>query len=221
MAGTLPIVVVADPLDPGAVKRLSAGPCRVVDSSRAPETLGAELPGAWGLVVRSRTQVTSEILRKAPGLKLVARAGVGTDNIDLVAAASLGIEVVNAPSAAAVSVAELTVAFYLLLARQLLGPIQETRAGRWKRGTHGHEVAGRTVGFVGYGRIAREVARRAGAMGMSTLAYDPFLTASPDGTPLVPLPELLARSDFVSLHAAMTTENRHLLDAERLGRMKP
>ncbi|MHB8351686.1 MAG: hydroxyacid dehydrogenase [Thermoplasmata archaeon] len=221
MGAEPPLVVVADPLDAGAVRRLAEGPCRVVDLSGTPEALAAQVGAMWGLVVRSRTKVTAEMIARAPALRLVARAGVGTDNIDLTAATARGIRVVNAPVAATASVAELSVAFYLLLARDLLGPIAETRAGRWKRGTHGHEVAGRTVGFVGYGRIARETARRAKALGMDPIAYDPFLTNSPDGTPLVPLEELLERSDFVSLHAALTAENHHLINAERLRRMKP
>ncbi len=221
VAAEAPIVVVADPLDAGAVRRLGEGPCRVVDATAGAEALAPAVASMWGLVVRSRTKVTAELLARAPALRLVARAGVGTDNIDLAAASARGIRVVNAPTAATVSVAELSVALYLLLARDLLPPIAETRGGRWKRGTHGHEVQGRMVGSVGDGRIARETARRAQALGMTPIAHDPFLPASPDGTPLVPLGELLERSDFVSLHAALTPENHHLLDADRIRRMKP
>ena len=187
---------------------------------RGPAALEPHLKEAWGLVVRSRTKVNAALLARMPALKIIARAGVGVDNIDMAAATAAGIRVVNAPTAASISVAELTVALYLLMVRELLGPISDTRSGGWKRGTHGHELSGRTVGFIGYGRIAREVAARARAFGMTILAFDPMLKYTPDGTPLVALDELLARADLVSVHAALTPESRHLLDAAHLGRMK-
>jgi D-3-phosphoglycerate dehydrogenase len=215
------LVAVADPIDASAVAALAAGPCRVVDASAGAAALEPHLPELWGLIVRSRTKVDAAFLARAPKLALVARAGVGVDNVDMAAATARGIRVVNAPTAATTSVAELTLAFYLWLLRDLSGPVAATRAGTWKRGTHGHEIAGRTVGFVGYGRIAREVAKRAKACGMELLAHDPFLASSPDGTPLLPLEELLRRSDIVSLHAALSEENHHLLDAERFQAMKP
>jgi D-3-phosphoglycerate dehydrogenase len=220
MPETTPIVLIGDPIDAEALARLSDGRCRVVDGTAGAAALEPHLSTAWGLVVRSRTKVNAALLARMPALKIIARAGVGVDNIDMAAATAAGVRVVNAPTAASVSVAELTVALYLLLVRELVGPITDTRAGGWKRGTHGHELSGRTVGFLGYGRIAREVAARARAFGMTPLAYDPFLQSTPDDTPLLPLDELLARSDIVSVHAALTPENRHLLDAARLGRMK-
>ncbi len=217
----LPLVVVADPIDRAAVEALRAGPCRVVDASGDPKSLAAPLADAWGLIVRSRTKVTAELLTGAPHLTLVARAGVGVDNVDLAATGARGIRVVNAPTAATVSVAELTVSLYLLLVRELLPAIGATRAGKWERGTRGHELSGRTVGYVGYGRIAREVARRASAFRARAIAFDPFVASAPDGTEMVALPELLARSDIVSLHAALTPDNRHLLDAAAFARMRP
>jgi D-3-phosphoglycerate dehydrogenase len=215
-----PLVVVADPIDPSALAALRAGPCRVVDASGAPAELPRHLGEAWGLVVRSRTKVTAALLEAAPKLSLVARAGVGVDNVDLAAATARGVKVVNSPRAAGPSVAELSIAFYLLLLRELLPSIAATRAGRWERGTRGHELAGRTVGFVGYGRIAREIAQRLAPFGAHALAFDPFLPAPVDATPLVPLPELLARADIVSIHAALTSENRHLIDARALAGMR-
>lgn len=216
----LPLVVVADPIDADAVIQLRTGPCTVVDASAEPAHLGDHLAGAWGLIVRSRTKVTRELLAAAPRLHLVARAGVGVDNVDLAAASERRVTVVNAPSAATASVAELSVALYLLLVRGLLPKVLSTRAGKWERGTSGHELAGRTVGFVGYGRIAREVARRLGPFGVTTLGFDPFVTSSGDATRMVPLPELLAASDVVSVHAALTPQNHHLLDARAFERMK-
>ena len=216
-----PLVVVADPIDPSAIERLKAGPCRVLDASGDPKNLAPQLADAWALVVRSRTKVNADLLRSAPRLGLIARAGVGVDNVDMKTAGERGIRVVNAPAAATASVAELSVALYLLLVRGLLPAIVATKAGTWERSGHGHELAGKTVGFVGYGRIAREVARRLEPFGTPTIAYDPYVTAPVDRTELVPWEDLLRRSDIVSIHAALTSENRHLLDARAFGAMKP
>jgi D-3-phosphoglycerate dehydrogenase / 2-oxoglutarate reductase len=217
----LPLVVIADPIDADAVALLRRGPCRVVDTSKDPTALAGHLADAWGLIVRSRTKVTADLLAKAPHLSIIGRAGVGVDNVDMAAAGARGVRVVNAPAAATGSVAELTVALYLLLVRGFYPSIGTTKSGKWERGTHGHELAGRTVGFVGYGRIAREVARRLAPFGVTTIAFDPFVSNSPDATEMVSLDDLLARADIVSLHAASTPENRHLLDARAFGRMKP
>ncbi len=216
-----PLVVVADPIDRAALDRLHGGPCRVADVSGDPSQLRGQLAEAWGLIVRSRTKVTSDLIAAAPRLRLIARAGVGVDNVDMAASGARQIRVVNAPAAATVSVAELTIALYLDLLRGLVPAIVATKAGRWERGAHGRELAGKTIGFVGYGRIAREVAHRAAAFGAAALAFDPFVTRTGDATELVSLETLLGRADIVSLHAALTAENRHLIDAAALGRMKP
>ena len=216
----LPLVVIADPIDAAAVELLRAGPCRVVDATAGPEALESALPEAWGLIVRSRTKVTAGLLGKAPHLAFVARAGVGVDNVDLPAATARGVRVANAPTAATAAVAELTVAFLLLLARGLYPRIVDTKSGGWKRGENGGELRGKTIGFVGYGRIAREAAKRLRGFEVTTVAYDPFVTNPGDGTTMLPLEGLLSQSDFVSLHAALTPENRHLLDGSKIGRMK-
>jgi D-3-phosphoglycerate dehydrogenase / 2-oxoglutarate reductase len=216
----LPTVVVADPIDAGALALLREGPCTVVDVSADPKQLAGRLPSAWALIVRSRTKVDRSLLAQAPSLKLVARAGVGVDNVDMEAAGARGISVVNAPSGATASVAELSVALYLLLVRGLLPKVLSTRAGQWERGTSGGELGGRTVGFVGYGRIAREIARRLVPFGARTVAYDPFVTRPVDATALLPLDDLLATSDIVSVHAALTPENRHLIGVRAFERMK-
>ncbi|MGI0131587.1 MAG: hydroxyacid dehydrogenase [Thermoplasmata archaeon] len=215
-----PLVVIADPIDAGAVAQLLKGPCRVIDATAGHEALEEHLAEAWALVVRSRTRVTAELIGRAPRLQVIARAGVGVDNVDLPAATARRIRVVNAPTAATASVAELTVAFCLLLVRDLYAQIEATRAGKWPRGQNRGELQGRTVGFIGYGRIAREVARRLAAFGVTTIAYDPFVRESRDATELADLDRVLARSDIVSLHAALTPENRHLMNAERMERMK-
>jgi D-3-phosphoglycerate dehydrogenase / 2-oxoglutarate reductase len=216
----LPLVVIADPIDAAAVARLRAGPCRVVDATAGAEALESALPEAWGIIVRSRTKVNAALLAKAPKLTFVARAGVGVDNVDLPAASAKGVRVVNAPSAATAAVAELTVAFLILLARGLYPRIVDTKGGGWKRGENGGELRGKTVGFIGYGRIARETAKRLVPFEAKTLAYDPFVTATNDGTSLRTIDEVLTDSDFVSLHAALTPDSRHLLDAARIARMR-
>lgn len=214
-------MVVADPIDREALARLKAGPCRVIDASAEPASLPVHLAEAWALIVRSRTKVTAELLAKAPHLELVARAGVGVDNVDLAATHARKVRVVNAPAAASASVAELSVALYLLLVRGLYPSIVATKSGTWERGTRGHELAGRTIGFVGYGRIAREIARRLTAFGVRTVAFDPFLPKAVDATELVAFEDVLARADIVSVHAALTDENHHLMDAGAFARMKP
>jgi D-3-phosphoglycerate dehydrogenase / 2-oxoglutarate reductase len=217
----LPLVVIADPIDAASIERLrAAGLCRVADVSTTPEALAAQLPEAWGLVVRSRTKVTAELLAKAPNLSVIGRAGVGVDNVDMGSAGARGIRVFNAPTAATASVAELTVLLLLLLARELYPAIEGTKAGRWPKAGLGSEIEGKTIGFVGYGRIARETARRLGPFRPTLLAFDPFVRSTEDGTQLVALEELLKRSDYVSLHAALTKENHHLLDAARIASMK-
>lgn len=214
-----PRVVIADPINADAVELLRAGPCEVVDAT-AEGALAKELPAAWGLIVRSRTKVTAARIAEAKALTIVARAGVGVDNVDLPAATARGIRVVNAPSAATASVAELCVGLYVILARNLYTRITATKAGNWGRSENGTELGGKTFGFVGYGRIAREIVRRLAPFGVTTVAHDPFVPSAPDGTRLTTLEEVLAASDFVSLHAALTPENHHLINAERLGRMK-
>jgi D-3-phosphoglycerate dehydrogenase / 2-oxoglutarate reductase len=215
-----PLVVVADPIDAAALDHLRSAPCRVVDASKDPASLPTHLPEAWALIVRSRTKVTASLIANAPHLELIARAGVGVDNVDMAAAGARRIRVVNAPAAATTSVAELAIALYLLLVRGLYAQIAATKDGRWERGTHGRELSGKTVGFVGYGRIAREVARRLVPFGATSAAFDPFVPAPVDATELLPFDELLARADLVSVHAALTPENHHLIDARALGKMK-
>lgn len=213
--------MIADPIDRAAVDRLRSGPCTVVDATAGAHALRTALPTAWALVVRSRTKVTEEVLRNAPCLRVIARAGVGVDNIDMKAAAARSIDVVNAPSAATASVAELTVAFALMLVRRMWPGIASTKAGGWERGTSGGEIAGRTIGYIGYGRIAREVQRRLTPFGVHAIACDPFLPSPVDATELVDLPALLGRADIVSLHASLTPENHHLIDAHALEQMRP
>jgi D-3-phosphoglycerate dehydrogenase / 2-oxoglutarate reductase len=220
MAAAPPLVLVADAIDAAALGVLRGGPCRVVEATGGAAALEAHLADAWGLIVRSKTRVTAELLAKAPKLALIARAGVGVDNVDVTAATQRHVRVVNTPTAATASVAELTVGLYLVLARNLYERIRATKAGEWNRSELGVELEGKTVGFVGYGRIAREIARRLQPFRVRTAGFDPFLPQAVDATELTDLDSLLARSDFVSLHAALTADNVHLMDARRFAQMR-
>ena len=184
--------------------------------------LAALLPGVDGHIAGLDT-IDAAALAAADGLRVVARYGVGVDNVDLAAAAARGIVVTNTPGANARSVAELTVALLLLLARPVLRAAAETRAGGWPR-LPGLSLAGKTVGLVGFGAIGRQTARLLAGFDCRLLAYDPLLneaTAAALGVRAAALDELLAASDFVSLHAPVTPATRGMVDAAFLAGMKP
>ena len=212
-------VVVADALDPSAVALLRQS-FEVVDVSKEPAKLGDAIGTARGLIVRSRTQVDNALFEKAPRLEVVGRAGVGVDNIDVLAAHRKGVIVVNAPGAAAASVAELTVGLLIAVARDFDQHIPSLKQGRWTKGTNGFELQGRMAGIVGYGRIGREVGKRFRALGMGVQAYDPYVQRTDDGTALVSFDQLLASSDVVSVHAALAGSGEHLFAAETFGKMR-
>ena len=178
---------------------------------------------AW--IVRGRSQVDAAGLRSAaPRLRVVGRAGVGVDNIDVGAARELGISIVTAPEASTTSVAELTIGLMLALARDISAADAALRRGEWpKASLIGEELEGKTLGLVGFGRIGRAVAARAKAFGMVLAAFDPFLdddAIRAAGASPVTLETLLAVSDYVSLHLPLTTETRGLLGRTAIGRMK-
>ncbi len=212
-------VVIADALDASAIDLLKEH-FEVLDVSKEPGRLPEAMAQARGLLVRSRTKVDAALLEKAPALEVIGRAGVGVDNIDVLAAHKRGIVVVNAPGAAAQSVAELTVGLLVAIARDFGSHIPSLKEGKWTKGTNGLELSGRTVGLIGYGRIGREVAKRLRAFGMKIQAYDPYVTKADDGTSLVSLDDLLATSDVVSLHAAAMSGNQYLLDRAAFARMR-
>ncbi|MBI2956219.1 MAG: phosphoglycerate dehydrogenase [Acidobacteria bacterium] len=188
------------------------------------EALAQELRDAVAWILRSGTRVTAELLDTAPALRVIGRAGVGVDNIDLEAATRRGVLVMNTPGGNAVSVAEHTLALLLALARRVPAAHESTRAGEWRKSDfQGYELKGKTLGLVGFGRVGQEVARRARAFEMEVVAHDPFVAAplARDlGVELVALDALLARADFLSLHATLTPETERLLDRERLARTK-
>ncbi len=191
----------------------------------APPALAGELGDAEGLIVRSATRVTAELLDSAPRLRVVGRAGVGVDNIDLDAATERGVLVMNTPGSSSVSVAEHTLALLLSLARSVPQLSAAFHAGKWeKSGAAGVEIRGKVLGLVGLGRIGLEVARRARALEMKIIAHDPFISANlarEADVELVAWPELLARSDFVSLHAAVSPATEKMMNAAAFAAMKP
>jgi D-3-phosphoglycerate dehydrogenase len=184
----------------------------------------AELADADALIVRSATRVTDELLQHAPRLRIVGRAGVGVDNIDLDAATHRGILVVNTPGSSATSVAEHALALMLALARSVPQLNAAMHAGRWeKSGAAGAELRGKTLGLVGLGRVGGEVARRAKALEMRVLAHDPYLSperAAEWGVQLLPLAEMLAQADYVSLHTALSPATDRLMNQQTLAQMK-
>lgn len=189
-----------------------------------PDLLKEMLPGYDALVVRSQTKVTADVLARGTQLKVVGRAGTGVDNIDVDAATRAGILVVNAPASNSIAVAELTIGLLLSMARQIPQAHQSMQSGKWDRGKFmGWEVRGKTLGLLGFGRIGAEVARRARALEMTLLAYDPFISqerAQQLGVQAVTLDTLLRESDVVSVHTPLIESTRNLLNAERLGQMK-
>ena len=218
-------VVVADELPAAAFEQLRRPGWEVIATFGRPrEELTRALAGADALVVRSATRVTSDLIGEAPRLRVIARAGTGVDTIDVDAATERGILVINAPGANPVSVAELTMAFILALARRVPAADASMKAGQWeKKKFTGGEVLGRTLGLVGFGRIGQEVACRAQAFGMNVIAFDPYLSpeamADAGATP-VGLDALLAQSDVISLHAPASPETKHLINRERLARCR-
>ncbi|HTG88446.1 MAG TPA: hydroxyacid dehydrogenase, partial [Pyrinomonadaceae bacterium] len=190
---------------------------------------GAELVEALqdsdGLIVRSETKVTSELIEQAPGLRVIGRAGVGVDNIDVPAATIRGVVVMNAPDGNTITTAEHTIALLISLARSIPQANSSLKAGRWERKKFiGVELQGKTLGIVGLGRIGRVVASRARALGMQIVAYDPFIApeqARDLEIELAPLDDVYARADFLTVHTPLTAETRGLIDREVFAKMKP
>jgi D-3-phosphoglycerate dehydrogenase / 2-oxoglutarate reductase len=220
-------IVIADDLPPSALDLLRSEPGWTVDAraGRSPAALAADLADADALLVRSATKVDASLLASAPSLRIVARAGTGVDNVDVEAASARGILVVNAPGANSISVAEHAWALMLALARSVPAADRAMKDGRWeKRQFVGTELRGKTLGIAGLGRIGQEVAQRARAFGMRVVAHDPYISkeiAGGLGVELMPLDEVCATADYLTLHLPSTAETRHLFNRERFARCKP
>lgn len=216
-------IIVADKISDRGVELLrQQSGWNVVLTSK--ENLFAEITDADALVVRSATKVTAELLEKAPRLRVVGRAGVGVDNIDLDEATRRGVLVMSTPGGNAISVAEHTFALLLALARQVPRHDAAIHAGRWEKSSAaGTELRGKTLGLVGFGRIGSEVASRARAFEMRVVAFDPYISESAAReaqVELVKLEELLAESDFISLHAALSPATQNMINAQAIAQMK-
>jgi D-3-phosphoglycerate dehydrogenase / 2-oxoglutarate reductase len=222
---SLPVVLIADKLAESTVEALGDQvEVRWVDGPDR-EKLLAAVPEADALLVRSATTVDAEVLSVAPKLKIVARAGVGLDNVDVDAATERGVLVVNAPTSNIHSAAEHALALLLAAARQVTAADASLRDHEWKRSSFsGTEIFGKTVGIVGLGRIGQLVAQRLAAFGAHIVAYDPYVSsarAAQLGIELLSLDELLGRADFISVHLPKTPETAGLIDKDALAKTKP
>ena len=190
-----------------------------------PEELKAIIGNYDALIVRSQTQVPAEIIEAGEKLKVIGRAGVGVDNIDVAAATKKGIVVVNAPTANTVSAAEYTIALMLALSRNIPKANSQLKSGRWQRKELvGTELRNKTLGIIGLGNVGSEVAKRAQAFEMCVIAHDPFVStnyARKLKVDLVPLDQLLEQSDFITLHVPLTATTKGLIGAEELAKVKP
>ncbi|MGW1175123.1 hydroxyacid dehydrogenase [Kitasatospora sp. NPDC002543] len=220
-----PVVLVADPLPQQTLAGL--GPdveVRHCTGADRPALLAA-VADASALLVRSSTRVDQEVLAAAPKLRVVARAGVGLDNVDVAAATRAGVTVANAPESNVVSVAELTVGLIISLHRDLPAATASVRAGRWQRSAfRGTELAGRTVGILGFGRIGRLVARRLAAFDMRLLTHDPYVpaeVAARSGAEAVTLERLMRESDVLTVHLPLTAGTRGIVGEAELRLAKP
>lgn len=218
-------VLASDPLDPNAVAAMRQAGLEVDEKTDlSPAQLIEEIGAYDALVIRSATKVRAEVMDAATRLKLVVRAGVGLDNVDLAHAKKKGIDVRNTPAASSDSVAELALGHIFSLARHIGRGTVSTKAGLWeKKKLKGVEIAGKTLGIVGIGRIGQSLARKAHALGMHVICSDAYLDASPmpEIAPLVSMDELLGRSDFVSLHIPFDPNIGPSISRQEFARMKP
>src|SRR6266480_2138709 len=224
-AVSAPIVLVAEELSPAAIALLEPDfEVRYADGANRSELLAA-LPGVDAVIVRSATKMDEEALAHAPGLRVVARAGVGLDNVDVSAATKAGVMVVNAPSSNIVSAAEHATALLLAVARQVPQAMASLKSGEWKRSQFtGVEVSGKVAGIIGFGRIGILVAQRLAGFGMQVIAYDPYVPAAraaQHNVRLVSLDDLLAEADFISVHLPKTAETVGLIGERELHLVKP
>ena len=216
-------VVIADKVSPSALKIFAEHPdWKIISPDK--ESLARELADADAIVVRSATFVDAAMMEKSPKLRVIGRAGVGVDNVDLDAATKRGIVVMNTPGGNAVAVAEHTFALMLSLARFIPRAHATMTAGKWEKKTlQGTELRGKTLGIVGLGRVGVEVSRRAQAFGMKVVGHDPYVApslAQQLNVTMVPLDELYAQSDYITLHVGITPQTQGMINAETIKKMK-
>ena len=221
-----PVVLIAEELSPATLDAL--GPdfeIRNCDGANRAELLPALAAGVDAVLIRSATKMDAEAIAAAKGLKVIARAGVGLDNVDVPASTAAGVMVVNAPTSNIVSAAELAIALLLASARHISPAHAALRVGKWARSKYtGAELFEKTLGIVGFGRIGQLVAHRMQAFGMNVIAYDPYLQparAAQLDVRLVDLDTLLAEADFITIHLPKTKETANLIGVEALKKVKP
>lgn len=214
-------VLVCDPTEAEAIERIRAAGIEVdVRDDVSPEELPKVIPAYEGMIVRSRTKVNAAVIDAAENLKVIIRGGVGLDTIDVDRARAKGVTVMNTPLASSASVAELVIGYMFALARNIYGAASSMKAGQWeKKKFKGDEIAGKTLGIVGIGNIGKEVAKRAIALGMRVVAYDPYVPA-PEGVETAGLDELLSISDYITLHLPHTAETHNMVGAAQFDKMK-
>ena len=220
-----PVVLIAEELSPATLAVLGDEfEIQHCDGADRTELLAA-LATANAVLVRSATKMDAEAIAAAPNLKIIARAGVGLDNVDIPAATAARVLVVNAPTSNIVSAAELAVSLLLAVARNVVPANLALKDGKWKRSQFGGvELQDKTVGIIGMGKIGMLVATRLAGFDMKFVAYDPYVTVAPTGGPkieMVPLDQLLAVSDFITIHIPKTAETTGLINAAALKKMKP
>lgn len=221
----MPKVLVSDPIDQAGIDILSQVAQVDVNTGLSAAELVAIIPDYDALMIRSGTQVTKEIIEAGNLLKIIGRAGVGVDNVDVPAATRKGIVVVNSPEGNTIAAAEHAIAMMLSMSRHIPEANASVKSGKWERNRFiGVEVYKKTLGIVGLGKIGSHFAAAAKAMGMKLLAYDPFISAERAeqlGCRLVELELLMCESDYITLHIPKTPETKHLINAEVLSKMKP
>jgi len=214
-------ILVSDSLASEAIEKLhhTKGFEVEVKTGMSPDELKKAIKDKDAIIVRSATKVTKDVLEHADNLKVIARAGVGLDNVDVEAAKKKGIQVVNTPGGTSISVAELAMALMLAAARHIPRADLSLKKGLWeKKKLGGGELYGKTLGIIGLGRIGSEVAKRAAAFGMNVIVCDPYVKDA--GFTRVELDELLSTSDYITIHAPLTEETRHLLSTAEFDKMK-
>src|SRR6516162_7227398 len=222
-----PKVLISDALSPAAVQIFKDRGVEVdfqPNLGKDKDKLAALISGFDGLAIRSATKVSAKILEHAKSLKVIGRAGIGVDNVDIPAATAKGIIVMNTPFGNSITTAEHAITLMLALARQIPQADASTQAGKWEKNRFmGVEITGKTLGIIGFGNIGSIVADRAHGLRMKAIVYDPFLSAERArdlGVEKVELPELFRRSDFVTLHTPLTERTRNIVDAKAIAGMK-
>jgi len=214
-------VIITDPIAKTGVKMLVDAGIEVDERPGLPPAdLIQAIPAYDAIIVRSATKVTADVINAGKNLKVVGRAGVGLDNVDKKAADARGIKVVNTPAATSVTVAELALGLMFACARSIPQATQSLREGKWeKKAFKGTELYGKTLGLIGSGRIGTELGKRAIAMGMNVLVFDPFIKECAAGKQCE-FPEMLKNADYISLHVPKTEKTAHIINKESIAQMK-